>query len=699
MICGMVVATIVLATHWPALSAQAITFDDDQYLFSNPLVQNPSWAAAKRFLTEVLEPSTVAGYYQPLAMISLMLDHATGGSIKNLRSFHRTSLALHVCNTLLVIILLFMLFNRPVVAALIGLLFGLHPMTVETISWVGERKTVLAAFFALWSLIFYVRYARTQGWKPYALCLATYILALMSKPTSTPLPAVMLLMDFWPLHRLNRRAFIEKLPFFAIGGVSAIITIVSQDRTAVATMPSESSATRILFILCHNVIFYLYKIVWPTNLCSHYVFPDPLSLVHPRILIGVIGTCLLIPALLISLRWTRSLLTGWLIFFIAIFPTMGVIGFTTVIASDKFAYLPSIGLMMIATWAIVRIGQVQVTKNARNIRRIGILLAVVLLAIAEGHRTRDYLQKWQDSVSLHQHMLQFAPRSAYVHNALGVAFREIGRMDKVRYHLEQAIANNPNSYTAHGNLANFFSDHGQYDQAIVHLKQALKLRPDYSYARFNLASIYYQVGKVDESLDVFTALIKHNPDHYKAYNNRGCILLKQKRYDEALRDFTKAAQLYPDYADAHVNVGLIHAIKGETDKAIDNYHRALQCDPDLYSAHYNLAEALSQKELFEQAIDHYRQTLELKPSLAKAHAGLGAALKHLEKPDEAIRAYQAAVQLKPTSTSWRCCLAELLLQQNRVEEATMEYRKVFWIDPQNAQAHEGLKAIATRKKP
>ena len=340
----VLVGQLVMLAHWPSLSAQALMFDDEQYLTENYLVQTPSWASAGRFLSEVSKPSTVRGYYQPLTMISLMVDYALGGRPDNLRQFHRTSLALHVMNTMLVIVLLYLLFDQEWVAAGVGLLFGLHPLTAETIPWVGERKTLLAAFFALWCLILYVRYARKGSWMMYGVCMMMYIAALMSKPTSTPLPVLMLLMDYWPLKRLKTRAVVEKAPLFVVGAVSAIITYVSQSSTYGVTLPSEYGFGRIPLTICHNIIFYLYKIIWPANLSSHYAFPMPMGLSNPMVLAGVIGMCIRIPLLLISLRWTRAALTGWLFFFVAILPTMQIIAFNYLIASTKFVYLPSIGL-------------------------------------------------------------------------------------------------------------------------------------------------------------------------------------------------------------------------------------------------------------------------------------------------------------------------------------------------------------------
>ncbi|MFH0981537.1 MAG: hypothetical protein V2A79_08365, partial [Planctomycetota bacterium] len=432
-------AALVAAAHWPALSAKAFAFDDSQYLTENPLVQNPSWSAAWRFLREVLEPSTVNGYYQPLSMISLMLDHALGGRADYLRPFHQTSLILHVVNTTLVIGLLYLLFRQPWVAAVIGLLFGLHPLTVEPVVWVGERKTVLATCFALGLLIAYAVYARRLQWRFYGACLVLFALALMSKPTTILLPGLLLLLDYWPLRRLSRRSVLEKVPFLVLMVISAVITVVSQSRTATTTMPDEYPPFRIPLMLCHNIVFYLYKIVWPVNLTSHYPIPDPLALSDGMVLAGVIGTCILIPALLISWRWTRALLVGWLCFFVAIFPTMGVIGFTNVIASDKFAYLPSVGLMLTLAWYLSRLWDRRSGSARRSslfrraepdLRRVVLVLVGAGLALAEARATRHHLAHWRDTETLFASMIAHAPRAASLHWGQGYFLFDQGRYDE-----------------------------------------------------------------------------------------------------------------------------------------------------------------------------------------------------------------------------------------------------------------------------
>jgi hypothetical protein len=529
------VCAAVVAVYWPVLYAQTISFDDTQYLVENVLVKNPGWPSAWRFISEVLKPSTVEGYYQPLSMISLMLDYSIGGREDNLLPFHRTSLVLHTANTAMIIVLLYLLFGQVWIAAAVGLLFGLHPMTVEPVPWVGERKTLLAAFFALWSLVLYIRYAEKNTWKLYIGCLILYLLALVSKPTSVPLPALMLLLDFWPLKKLKWRRVSEKIPFFVIGGIFAIITYISQTRTAGSISPGRAGLWRITLIVCHNIIFYLYKIIWPVNLSSHYPFPEPLSLSQSAVLAGVIGTCILVSLLIVSLRRTRAAFTGWLLFFVAILPTLGVVGFTNVIASDKFVYLPSIGLLMILAaflgW-LCRIANVR--KSA--IGCVMIFIIVLIVACAEAVAVRSYLVYWRDSVAYFQRMVSIQPRLYLAHYNLGVPYGKLGR----------------------------------YAEAIDSYKQAIRLKPDYAEAHNNLGAIYGKLNRYDEAIDSYKQAVKIKPAAV-TYNNLGAIYTKLGRYTEAIGAYKQAIKVKPNYAEAHFCLSLTYILNGDKASALKEY--------------------------------------------------------------------------------------------------------------------------------
>ncbi|MHC4575685.1 MAG: tetratricopeptide repeat protein, partial [Planctomycetota bacterium] len=545
----LAVGAVVLVGHWPALSAKVFSFDDTQYLTKNRLVQNPGWHSAKRFLTEVLEPSTVNGYYQPLSMISLMLDVAIGGTPDNLRPFHLTSLCLHVTNTLLVIVLLYVLFRSIWPAVLVGLLFGVHPLTVEPIPWVGERKTLLASFFALCSIIVYVRYAARPDWRLFLGCTLLYILALMAKPTTTPLPLLLLLLDFWPLKRLSKNTLLEKVPLFLIMVIFAVITVVSQARTASAQMPGTRNLGQILLILSHNIIFYLYKIVWPANLSSHYPLPKSLAISDSMVLAGVVGTCVLLPLLLVSLRWTRVLITGWLFFFVAIFPTMGVIGFTNVIASDKFAYLPSLGLLIVLAYLLARLCE---HVRGSTVWRVTIVAFLIAVAACEAFATRHYLEKWRDTETFYRYMLSLTPNAASLHDGLGDALKQKGETQQAIQHFRTAVKLNPKHYGFRNNLALILFRQGRVEEAITHFYYAVTLNPNYAAGHKNLAIALALQGKVDDAITHFRIALHLRPDDANLHYNLGVMLVRKELTEEAVNEFREALRIDPTHERARI---------------------------------------------------------------------------------------------------------------------------------------------------
>ena len=571
----LVVCIAVFAVHWPALSAGALSFDDSQYLTKNKLVQDPGLASAQRFLCEVLEPSTVQGYYQPLSMISLMVDRALGGSPENLMPFHRMSLILHTANTGLVIVLLYLLFGRALVSASVGLLFGLHPMTVETIAWVGERKTVLAVFFALWSLIFYVCYARKRKWGPYIGCVVTYVLAVMSKPTCIPLPLLMLLMDHWPLCKLKWRAVLDKLPLFVIGTVSAIITYISQSRTCIVSLPVEYGPWRIPLVLCHNIIFYLWKIIWPVNLSSHYAYPSPMGISHPMVAVGIIGSCILIVLLVISLRWTSAALISWLLFFIAALPTMQIIGFSNVIASDKFAYLPSIGLMMGLVSLLCRFCSV---KNPG--RSIVVTMVILVLASGEARATRRYLAHWRDTETFFNYMLTLTPDSASLHNHLGAVLAKQDRTDEAISHYRRALQITDNYARAHNNLGVALKKQGNIDEAIEHYRKAVDYYPGFAEAHYHLGNALGAQNKLDEAIEHYHRVIEIESDYVNARNNLANAFVSQTRYPEAIEQYHQIIEIDRNDARAHYNLGNVMLLTKRFDEALGLFRKAVSLKSD-----------------------------------------------------------------------------------------------------------------------
>lgn len=632
------VCIAVLVTHLPALSAQAMSFDDNMYLTDNELVLNPGWASAKRFITEVLEPSTVRGYYQPLTMISLMLDCAMGAGPENLMPIHRTSLFFHMANTFLVIVLLYMLFGRVWIAAAVGLLFGLHPLTVELVAWVSDRKDLLATFFTLWSFIFYIRFARSKNRKYYAASLAVYVLALMSKPTSIPFPVLLLLMDFWPMRRLSFKTVPEKIPFFAAAGIFAVITVISQARTALVIVPGQYGYDlgRIPLILCHNVVFYLFKIIRPVNLSLFYPFPEPFGLSDPMILAGVVGSGILVVVLVISLRWTPVPIVGWLFFFVAILPTMNLIKFTKVIAADRYAYFPAFGLMMIlASFLIWLVYTAAGTKR----RAVGAAVAavVLLLACGEAVATRRYLAHWKDTIGFFRHILTITPNAPQVHKALAFTFQSRGRSDDAIKHYERALELNSDDVKAANNLGDVLASQGRTDEAIGWFRRALEIYPDYVVAHNNLANALEMQGRIDQAVRHYRRALRIEPDNADVHYNLANALYSHGRLDEAVGHYKSAVQIRPDDVSTRCNLADTLRVQGKLDEAISQYRRALQIEPENVMTLNGLAWVL---------VDDSRPHLD-RAAEAIALAGRAAELTRHENPvilNTLARAYAAAGQ-------------------------------------------------------
>jgi len=548
---------VVLATgitHWPALSTKATAFDDNQYLTQNPLVQYPSWYSVKRFFCEVLKPSTVKGHYQPVTMISHMLDFAIAGDTDDLTPYHRTSLCLHLANTALVVVILYMLFKSIWPAAMVALLFGVHPLIVEQVAWISERKTVLAGLFTFISLISYLTYARGNSRRSYATCILMYVMALLCKPISIPLPLMLLVLDYWPLNRLSLRVLKEKTPLFVIGVIFTAIIIISHTRAAWTTMPTKGSLVANILILCHNTRFYLNMLFWPTSLSAYYPLPQPLALSDPAISKGILTTVVVIVVLLVSLRHTRALMAGFLFFLIAILPTAQIIGFSSEIAANRFMYLPFLGLLLPATWFLTQIWNKPVAQNLRIIRQAVTIAVVAALAAGASFVSRSYIACWKDTATLYTHMRNLAPDAPMLNLGLASGLAEQGKIDEAIEACRRELQNNPDSYKALNILGALLAKKGDIAEAIKYFTKALEIKPDDFAARFNLATMLAKNNQPVEAIGQLKHAITIAPTAIAAHYNLASLLLQQGRNQEAAEHFRIVLRAKPNLAAAQAGL-------------------------------------------------------------------------------------------------------------------------------------------------
>jgi len=669
-------AAVVVAAHWPALSVGALCFDDHDFLTANPLVRNPGWDSASRFFREVLAPSTVPGYYIPLAMVSLMFDAAGGATQENLVPIHRTSLLLHVATTLLAIVLLRQLCGRFWPALVAGLLFGLHPLTVEPVAWVAERKTVLAGFFAMVTLVLYVRAVRQRERLSFAGAVVAYALALLSKPTVLPLPVILVLLDVWPLGRLKgmrtgreaaisrnvRRSVIEKLPFFALALAAGAITLLSHQRTADLGVFEDFTPFQGLLFVFYKPVFYLGKLFVPASLSPCYEPPQPFALTHPLVLASVAVLTLLTVAVVALRRRSPAGWVGLAILIAGLAPTLGLVQYSWVILSDKYLYvLPLLGPLFLATALLDRAFANDAAGRARARRHAAAIICLLALGGLFA-ATRAQWSNWRDTVTLYRHMIARTPQVALLHSNLALEYERLGRIDEALRAHEQAVRLRPGRTEYHGNLASALLRAGRPEQAIAEYEKALPENPRAAAVHASVADALITLGRYDEAF---------------------------ARLDEALR-------LDPRLASAHNNRGRALTLLGRTEEARASFEQAVAYDPLQFTALGNLGGLLAREGRYAEAVAYFERALAVNPSFVEAHGNLALSLAALGRTGEAERHFKEALRLRADFLPALLGYGELLLAQNRRAEAERTFSDALRLQPANRAAVTGLRRARAR---
>jgi len=618
------VAVVVGAVHWPGVGARAFFTDDSQYLLNNPLVKDPGWKSATRFFAEVDRPSSVEGYYHPLTMLSLMADYAAAGRSLHPARYRATNVVLHGLNAGLVTLLAWMLCRRIAPAIAAGLLFGVHPTTVEAVIWIAERKTLLASLFGLLSLIAYVAHAqRPRRWALPA-CLITYLLALLAKPIVVALPLLLILLDWWPMRRLHSardwmRSVAAKWPLLAMSVVFAGITYVSQSRACTAALPPDWTPLRAPLVACYNLWFHVRHFVWPVNLYPFHPYVEPFSLAQPAYLAAVIAVVLLGLSAWFARRRARGWSFALLFFFVAVFPTLGLIGFGRSAVQEKYAYFPSAGAYLAAAALIAWLWD-----RGRALPWPAVIPAACAALVVAGTACTWRQQRfWRDDDTLYGHVIQMAPDADLPRLNYGVVLYDRGDYPAAVRQCREVIRRQPEDPDAYNNLGNALWALGQHEEAMQAYAAALERSPGHADAHVGLGYALSQAGKLDEAIEHYRRALAGRPNHVRAWNNLGNALLNRSEVQPAIEALQKALAVDPNSPDTHTNLATALATAGRLDEAVAHYRRALAVNPDLGEAHYNLAHVLARLGKPDEARQHLRNAIEVFDTQGQtAHANL-----------------------------------------------------------------------------
>jgi len=606
---------LVLLLYGQVIGHGFVSYDDDRYVTDNSWVQGGlgldgvTWAFT----------ATHASNWHPLTWLSHMLDVELFGL--DAAGHHATSVVLHATNALLLLLFLYGATGAFRRSLLVAALFAIHPLRVESVAWVAERKDVLAGTFWMLTLLAYTRYARRPGTGRYLVVAACLAVGLLAKPMLVTLPLVLLLIDVWPLSRLRsvglRRLLLEKLPLLAIAGASSAVTfLVQQSGGAMQRSETWAIGQRVANALVSYVL-YLWKTIWPSGLACFYPHPASLGAMPPLRVVVAASLLIILTGIAVRAFGRRPYVTvGWLWYLGALVPVIGIVQVGSQALADRYSYLPSIGLYLVLVWGVAEIAAVRPALQ----RLVALATAAVLVALTAV--TWLQLSHWKDSRALFEHALRVTHGNYVAHNNLGGVLESDGELGRAATEFRAAIAIRADFAPPHNNLGLMLARQGDPTASVAHFEQAIRLDPGYADAYNNLGTVLQRQGNLRAALERFRRAIELDPGHAGAHNNLGVVLEAAGDLAGAEEHYETTLRLSPGFAEAHSNLGNVLLRRGDLPGARRHYENAVESWPDFAEGHNNLGYVLSRLGEAGAAVTHYRRALALRPGLYQAAGGL-----------------------------------------------------------------------------
>lgn len=689
LICLFLIAA-TLAVYWPVRHYEFTNYDDNVYITENHYVQSGltpksiSWALTARYHSNWL----------PLVWLSYMLDYEFYGLSPG--GYHLTNVFLHIANSLLLFLVLRKMTGALWQCGFVASLFALHPLHVESVAWIAERKDVLSTFFWMLTMWSYARFVERPKFNRYLLVLLVFLLGLMAKPMLVTLPFVLLLLDYWPLGRLrfakqgNKsnhgrqltvfHAILEKIPLFFITTIFCFSTFLIQ-KGGGAVDYSISLRIR-LFNAVVSYVSYLDKTIRPFQLAVLYPYPASFPVWHV-----VCASLFLVFTFLLAIRTVRKcpyFAVGWLWYFGTLIPVIGLVQVGMQAMADRYTYVPLIGIFIIFAWGIP-----DLTARWRH-RTIGlsVMAAAVLLFLI---RTASLqVTHWADSISLFSHAVSVTENNYVAHTNLGnELFHRKLLKEAIAQHSE-ALRINPRSAGAHSNLGLALVEQGKTEEAIEHYIEALRIDPEFNKARCNLGLALAKQDRIQEAIEHYNEALRLDPDFAEAHCNLGNVLVKLDRIQEAIQHYNEALRINPIFVEVHSNLGNILVSRGKIQESIRHYMEALRIRPDTAQAQHNLGYALARLGRTREAVIRYSEALRIKPDLAETHYELATIREDYGQLDKAIIHYSEVLRITIDHADAQYNLGNVLMRQGRIQEAVRHYSEALRIKPEYVEAHNNL---------
>jgi tetratricopeptide (TPR) repeat protein len=673
---------VTLAAFWPVFKADLLAFDDPIYVNAHVL-QGLSWKNVVWAFSNL-----DAGFWHPLTWLSLMLDAELSGTSAG--GYHATSLFLHIANSVLVFLVFQRLTGWLWRSAWVAALFALHPLHVETVAWVADRKDLLGTLFFLLTLLAYARYVELRehagppleqdatqqrgfavAWKRkptlwYLLALFLFVLGIMSKTLVVTVPGVLLLLDWWPLDRLHLaapssqfswpelwqkgwRLLLEKLPFIALAFAASALSLFAEKKAGAVT----AATARTIPLRIENGILayasYLRKMVWPADLAPYYPYPTAFPIWKV-----LLAAALLAGITILVLRQIRRpyLAMGWLWYLGTLVPMIGVIQVGDHSMADRYTYVPLLGIFVAIVWWVAEMSAGR--PGLRRLATVGGAACLVGCALL----TWNQAGYWRHTRTLFEHVVAVTQENAVAQNDLGVCLLEAGELVPAEQHLREAVRILPGYGSALVNLGNCLGQQDRLDEAIEMLKRAIKTRPD-PQSHYNLGYWLIRAGNKAEAEVQFREAVRLSPAYLNAWFNLGLVSLELHKTQQAEEAFRAAVNLQPGFAPAQLKLGAVLVERQKWDEALAHLQAGLQVIPGDIQALKDLGVTLFSLGRVAEAVVPLERGLQAGPD-ARAHYYLGLALHSQGQFTEALAHYREAVRLEPKTPDYANDLAWLL---------------------------------------
>jgi len=630
-----------------------INYDDGSYVWENLHVQG---GLSKEGVSWAFTTFDAANWH-PLTWLSHMTDVQLFGLDAGWH--HRVNVLFHLANTALLFLVLWRMTGGLWQSAFVAALFAVHPLHVESVAWVSERKDVLSTLFWLLTMGAYLEYVRRPSVWRYLPVFVFLALGLMCKPMLVTLPFVLLLLDWWPLGRMSQdgspvseqwrlslpmvfRRIWEKIPLLGLSAISCVITYIAQSQgKAVVSLGRITIGPRFSNALISYAI-YLEQAVWPSSLAV--VYPHP-TIIGADIPAWKIAGSVLLLAGISFLAWRERqrrpyLAAGWLWYLGTLLPVIGLVQVGGAAHSDRYTYVPLIGVFLAAAWGIP---ELLPTRRWRQ-RALWVSAGAVLAALTVA--TWFQVGYWRDNITLYSRSLVVTEGNWMVLSNLGAAYEGRGEHLKASSCFREAVRVKPDYAPAWYNFGVSAGSLGQEEEAIGYYREALRLQPEYAPAWNGLGLAQRRLGRIREAAENFAEAVRIDPDHLDAWYNLGVVDALLGRIQEAIACFREAVRIKPKYASAWYNMGLAQARLGRVQEAEGNFAEAVRIDPDHGNAWFNRGVANAQLGRIQEAIACFRETVRVKPDFAEAWYSLGLIYEKLGRRKEAEDSFREAGRMK-----------------------------------------------------